>query len=213
MYNTFVVTCKSFNERHVHMEKQLKLYNIEWEYVFDYDCNNIPHNYKCKFSNRLSPGEISCFCKHLSIWDSQKLQQTNCVLILEDDVKLCNDFINKLNIYTHILPVDYDMLFIGDGCDLHIPLKQQTTGINIYKKCNHATKWGGDGCTRCTDSYIISPKCAYKLYEHFSNEITSVDLPLDWWMNKAARFLDLDVYWLEPTIVTQNQFESSIRHT
>jgi GR25 family glycosyltransferase involved in LPS biosynthesis len=66
-------------------------------------------------------------------------------LIFEDDVILCDNFIDKLNNYITQLPEDYDMLFIGDGCNLHIEKHKLIPNKNIYEKCLYPTSWGGNG--------------------------------------------------------------------
>jgi hypothetical protein len=41
----------------------------------------------------------------------------------------------------------------------------------------------------------------------------NITLPLDWWLNQVIRDLKLEIYWMEPTIVTQGsgtgKFKSS----
>jgi hypothetical protein len=95
------------------------------------------------------------------------------------------------------------MLFIGDGCNLHIEKNKLINDKNIYQKCLYPTNWGGDGAGRCADSYIISKKCAKKLCEYINNLSYKINLPIDWWLNVAARDNNFKVYWAEPTIVTQ----------
>ena len=124
-------------------------------------------------------------------------------LILEDDAILCDNFLNKFNDYVKQVPADYDMVFIGDGCGLHIEKNLIKADKYIYKKCLYPTVWGGEGATRCTDSYIISKKCAKILCEYISNLKYKIDTNIDWWLNIAARDNNLNVYWAEPTIVTQ----------
>ena len=41
-------------------------------------------------------------------------------LVLEDDAILDKDFLSKLTRGLEQLPDDYDMLFLGDGCNYHI---------------------------------------------------------------------------------------------
>ena len=96
------------------------------------------------------------------------------------------------------------MLFLGDGCNLHIPLIKRRPFNLIYKKCREPTSWGGNGATRCTDSILISKKCAKKIC-NFYKEIkeNEINLPVDWWLNNVIRELQLEIYWMEPTIVTQ----------
>ena len=128
------------------------------------------------------------------------------VLVFEDDVVLSPDFMNKLKEYMTQLPNDYDMLFIGDGCNLHIPKYMQAPHQYIYKKCLHETAWGGNGAARCTDSYVIHKRCAKKICDYVANlksKIEPTNGGVDWWLNDVARDLSLNVYWAEPTIVTQ----------
>ena len=44
-------------------------------------------------------------------------------------------------------------------------------------------------------------------------KINNINLPLDWWLNEVIRDLKLEIYWMEPTIVTQGsekgKFKSS----
>ena len=125
-------------------------------------------------------------------------------LILEDDAILDKEFIPKLKRGLKQLPDDYDMLFIGNGCNLHIPLIKRTPYNFIYKKCREPTSWGGDGGTRCTDSYLVSKKGAKKLMSYVSKlKEGAINIPVDWWLNQVIRDLKLEIYWLEPTIVSQ----------
>jgi hypothetical protein len=96
------------------------------------------------------------------------------------------------------------MLFIGDGCNLHIPYDVVSrSNTNVFKKCLEPTAWGGNGATRCTDSYLISKKCAEAIVCEISRDGYLVDNSVDWWLNEICRKLKFNVYWAEPTIVTQ----------
>jgi GR25 family glycosyltransferase involved in LPS biosynthesis len=88
---------------------------------------------------------------------------------LEDDVILNDNFIDNLNNYMTQLPENFDMLFIGDGCNLHIQKNKLIPNKNIYEKCLYPTKWGGDGASRCSDSYIISKTCPNKLCQYINS--------------------------------------------
>jgi GR25 family glycosyltransferase involved in LPS biosynthesis len=124
-------------------------------------------------------------------------------LIFEDDIILCDNFITIFNYYLTQLPKDYDMLFIGNGCNLHIQKDNLIYNKNIYKKCLYSTNWGGDGFTRCIDSYLVSKKCAINLCNYINNMTSKINLPTDWWLNTIGRTIDLNIYWAEPTIVSQ----------
>jgi len=141
---------------------------------------------------------VSLILKHFWVYKEISIKY-DCALILEDDAILADNFVEILDKYMAELPADYDMLFIGDGCNLHMP---NIPDKYIYEKCLHPTSLG-DGASRCSDSYIVNKKCAIKLYEYISHLNYKINISSDFWINKAARDNNLKVYWSEPTIVSQ----------
>ena len=132
-------------------------------------------------------------------------------LILEDDAIMSDDFMERYALYRAELSSEkyFDMLFLGDGCNLHIPRDQIRGWKHIYYKGVESTKWGGDGVTRCVDSYLVSRGGARKLCEYIEKIRENViKTEVDWWLNKVAREINLVVYWAEPTIVTQSSANS-----
>ena len=174
-------------------------------FIEKYDKENLKIEDLIKFDKKkIKLSNISLIRKH--IYAMELIQKSNFKynLVLEDDAILDKDFVSKLTRGLKQLPDDYDMLFLGDGCNLHIESSKIKADEFIYKKCREPTNWGGNGGTRCTDSIIISQKCATKicnLYE--SIKINNINLPIDWWLNQVIRDLKLEIYWMEPTIVTQ----------
>ena len=124
-------------------------------------------------------------------------------LVLEDDAILDEDFVLKLKRGLEQLPDDYDMLFLGDCCNLHIESSKIKPNQFIYKKCRE----GGGGhpaATRCCDSMLISQKCATKICNFYESiKTNNIYLPVDHWLNQVILDLKLDIYWMEPTIVKQ----------
>lgn len=179
-------------------EKQ-KITNYEFIELFDK--SEISKIYDQHFQ-KISLGSTSLILKHQFAYNKISSIDDTC-LILEDDAILCESFMDKLKSYVEQLPNDFDMLFIGDGCGLHIESSKILPDKLVYEKTLYPTHWGGDGATRCTDSYIVSKKCAEKLCTYISNINYKINLPIDWWLNVVARQLNLKVYWAEPTIVTQ----------
>jgi GR25 family glycosyltransferase involved in LPS biosynthesis len=207
-----VLHYSKLTERKRHIIEQFKKHGItEYEFIERFDKDTITDDECPEFSrdyinNRRA--ELSLHLKHIYVYRLMVREQYDEVLVFEDDVILSNGFIETLALYMTQLPNDYDMLFIGDGCNLHIPQSMQTPNQYIYEKCLHETAWGGNGAAKCTDSYIISNMCAKKICDHIDTLITAVDtkkinLAADWWLNQVARELMLKVYWAEPTIVTQ----------
>ena len=159
-----------------------------------YDISNFESGYK--------RSQIAIALSHFHAYKeiSEKYDQA---LIFEDDVILSENFTEQFLKYINDLPIDYDMLFIGDGCNLHIQSDLITPDKYIYKKEVEPASWSGQGAGRCTDSYLVSKKCATKMHNYLQNVSYKINVPVDFWLNVAARDCDLRVFWAEPTIVTQ----------
>ena len=201
----FVVHYSKLHERKSHILSQFANQNItDYEFVEKHDKEVLTDQDKSYFAPNYKESMMSFMFKTFYIFNEISTKYENA-LILEDDVLLNDNFVNILEQYMHQLPADYDMFFIGDGCNLHIPTQFLIPNKNVYPKVLYPTNWGGDGASRCTDSYIISNKCAQRLCVYINETInkTKFNLPGDWWLNKAARDNNFKVYWAEPTIVTQ----------
>ena len=199
----FVLHYSKLVDRKKHILEQFKKENItDYEFIEKYDKEDLQDCDKLLFENSVKESMISLMNKHFYAYKLISENYENA-LILEDDVILSDNFNKILNLYMSYLPEDYDMLFIGDGCNLHIEKHKLISNKHIYEKCLYPTNWGGDGASRCSDSYIISKKCANKLCEYLKNLKNKINLPSDWWLNVAARDNNFKVYWAEPTIITQ----------
>jgi len=210
----FVLHYSKLVDRKKNIINQFKKYNItDYEFIEKYDMNEITDDESSIFDINYKKSIMSLTLKHFYVYNeianSDKYEDA---LIFEDDAILSDNFIDKLNEYITQLPKDYDMLFIGDGCNLHIEQNKIIPNTNIYEKCLYSTKWGGDGCSRCTDSYLVNKKCAIKMGEYVNKitKITKIKLPIDFFINEAARDNNFKVYWAEPTIVKQGSFKSSL---
>lgn len=213
---TYVIHYTPLKERKYFQLEQLDKLSLKNNvFIEKYDKENLEIEDLIKFDKKiLRLGTISLFRKH--IYAMELIQKSNFKynLVLEDDAILDKDFVSKLTRGLKQLPDDYDMLFLGDGCNLHIKSSKIKADQFIYKKCREPTNWGGNGGTRCMDSIIISQKCATKICNFYESVKTNnINLPIDWWLNQVIRDLKLEIYWMEPTIVTQGsetgKFKSS----
>ena len=184
------------------MLEQLKNNNItDYEFI-EIDRDELCNQNISMFQENYSNSQIAISLSHFHAY-KQICDKYDNGLIFEDDVILCDDFTEILNYFITQLPEDFDMLFIGDGCNLHIEEHKLIPNKNIYEKCLHPTTWGGDGATRCADSYVVNKKCAKKICEYINNLESKINLPIDWLLNEASRDNNFKVYWSEPNIVTQ----------
>jgi GR25 family glycosyltransferase involved in LPS biosynthesis len=198
----FVIHYKKLTERKQFMLSQFEKHNItDYEFI-EIDRDEIQDHNISMFQQNYNKCQIAISLSHFHAYKEISDKYDNG-LIFEDDAILSDNFTDTLNKYISELPNDYDMLFIGDGCNLHIEKHNLIPNQYIYEKSLYPTSWGGDGAGRCTDSYIISKKCASKLCEYINNLEYKIKLPIDWWVNVAARDNLFKVYWAEPTIVTQ----------
>jgi GR25 family glycosyltransferase involved in LPS biosynthesis len=198
----FVIHYKALVDRKIHIIEQFEKHNItDYEFV-EIDRDELYNQDISMFQENYSNSQIAISLSHFYAYQQIK-EKYDQALIFEDDVLLCNHFTEILNYFLTQLPNDYDMLFIGDGCNFHIEDNNLIPNQHIYRKDVYPTHWGGDGCTRCTDSYIVSKKCAIQLCNYITNLTYKIDLPIDWWLNVVGRENNLNVYWAEPTIVTQ----------
>ena len=140
---------------------------------------------------QLTKSEISIAFKHLKIYEDIVANKVQTALVLEDDVVFDNDFINNFNFNLMSTPNDWDLIFIGAGCNLRIPKNRRITGKVAYKKEHPASK--------CMDSYLINYSASDKIY----NTVIPFTLPIDFEINYHMRVHGMTVYWWEPPIIKQ----------
>lgn len=213
--NIYICHYTPLVERKEFMDKQMVKYNFTHKYITDYDREIITEKEYEKFDlKKLKKSEISLFYKHIKSFEY--IKQEKLSLILEDDAILEDNFKDILSQYISQIPKDWDLIFLGNGCNLHIPkdVIELDKKINMFYKVNYSTSWGGNGSTRCCDSYLVNQSAAKKIMEIFNKE-KQINLPYDHWLNKVIFENNLKVYWVEPTIVKQgseaNLFKSSLR--
>lgn len=217
LLKVFIIHYTPLKERKQFLNTEMIKYSLQHEYIERYDREKLSEFDLALFDiNKVKLSECSLIRKHIDAYCRISSSPVTYNLILEDDVILSEGFRQKIEIGLLQLPADYDMLFIGNGCNLHIPESELRPEKVIYKKCRESTEWGGDGATRCTDSYLVSHKCAVKLIEYINGlRQKKIQKPADWWLNQVIRELNLEVYWMEPTIVTQGssigKYSSSVR--
>jgi glycosyl transferase family 25 len=220
-FNTYIMHYTPLVERKTHIINEMKKHNIN-NYIFieDYDKEVLTDTELQLFDlNKVRMSEISLAMKHIETWKRIINSNYEYGLIFEDDIVLQNGFSNKLKNYIEQLPEDFDMCFIGECANLHIPdiILKDKKGVNIFKKENSSVWWGGTGAGRCLDSYLISKKCCIKIFKLLFYVLidNTINYPIDLYMNEMSRILELNVYWAEPTIVKQGTetglFKSAIK--
>ena len=152
----FVIHYKILLDRRKHILEQFRKHNItDYEFI-EIDRDELYNHDISMFQENYEKSQIAISLSHFYAY-KQVIEKYENALIFEDDVILSADFTDRLNKYISQLPEDYDMLFIGDGCNLHIDHYKLIPNVHIYEKSCY-NKDGENGLiTRCTDSYIITP--------------------------------------------------------
>lgn len=210
---TFVIHYNKLVERKARLMPLMAINHLQCQFVDKYDRDTLGEaeinmfKWRWPFRFMLSQKDkasMAITLSHIYSW-REIAEQHELGLILEDDAIFDANFRPTLDDYLSQLPSGWDMLFIGDGCNLHIPESELTPGRFIYEKSHGPTKWGGRGATRCTDSYIMSQKAAQKISDFIQSAGAAYKITqnVDWWLNEVISACELKIYWSEPTIVTQ----------
>lgn len=139
--------------------------------------------------------ERSLVLKHVSILKDIHKNDYKDALILEDDVTLCDGFVEYFNMFVKQLPDDWDIAWVGSCLNLHEP---SVDGKYVYKT---------DRGSRCTHAFMVSSRMVEKVI----NEISNVYLPADHFYNYLIKEYNLNNYWFEPSLAIQSlEFSSAI---
>ena len=112
----FVINIKTSVDRYNLIKKQLDKQNIDFERV---DGIIVDDKYKKKLlkdniieNKTLRNGEIGCALAHLNIWEKNKDNDAN-ILVLEDDIILNSNLKDSFASIQKQIPKDYDIVYLG----------------------------------------------------------------------------------------------------
>lgn len=192
-------------DRKKYVEDVVSKYNIDLHWIYEYDKEQLneselskefPYLFSDKWGRKMSLAEISLTMKHYCVFLDVIKNNYKNVVVFEDDIVLVDDFDIKLKKYINQLPEDYDILWIGTCCDLH--MTQTDPELNVYFN---------EKGSRCTHAYVISNDACKKLVDFYPN----VCQVIDWYFNSAIQTLNMNNYWAEPPLSTQNiYFDSTL---
>jgi glycosyl transferase family 25 len=203
----YVLNVKKFTQRRDFMEKQLARYELEAEFIFDWDVDELTDEINERYfakDNNLSDAQKSCALKHISAFKKIGENDNEFVLILEDDAVFAKDF--SLGIQRALTQSgqfsDDKVIYIGSGGNFFTPKSQRKLGQYLYL--------GARG--RFTDSYIINSVTAQKRLDWIL--MHKISDPIDNQFDKIDKQLNIKTVWLEDPIVEQGSknglFDSAI---
>lgn len=179
---------------------------FDYEFVCDYDKetwseeeikSEFPKIFEVVegYGRKLKPSEISLSLKHVKII-REVAEKYEYALVLEDDVILCDGFVEEFLESYNQLPDDWDIAWVGTCCGLHAPTSE---GKRVYRING----------SRCTHAYAISNKGAKKVL----SELKYCNTGADFFFNLLIEKFNLNNYWFEPALAVQNsKFQTTIQN-
>lgn len=204
----YICHWSELTDRKVHVINQLKNQNIlNYYFVENYDKNFIDKELiqkeyplifkKIKRENRyLKISEISLLLKHCWIIKDAYEKKYSSIMILEDDVEFCDNFVDLFNEYKKQLPDDWDCCWVGGCCGLHFNFIKNK---NVYRVLN----------SRCCHCYILSLNGIKKILK----DIQNINDAIDWYFNDIIPKYELQAFWFEPPLAEQSKkFETTVQN-
>lgn len=199
----FIIHFEKLTDRKKYLDAHIENYGFINEYILSNDeidqkiCElNKYYKYNPSIYDRnLSKGEICVSTQHINTYIKMIDDDIKHALILEDDAIFGNDFLENLQKITKKLPMDFDMCFISECCNLHSTNRDSLINIS--------------STSRCVSGYIVNSKCISYILSTLPFQY-----PIDWHLNFINKNNKLKFYWSEPCIISQGSefiYKSNLR--
>jgi GR25 family glycosyltransferase involved in LPS biosynthesis len=203
----FICHWDKLADRKEELIKVLSEENIfDYEFVCDYDKetwseekikSDFPKIFEVVegYGRKLKPSEISLSLKHVKII-REVAEKYEYALVFEDDVILCDNFVEEFSQSYNQLPDDWDIAWVGTCCGLHVSTSE---GKRVYRVNG----------SRCTHAYVISNSGAKKVL----SELKYCNTGSDFFFNLLIEKFNLNNYWFEPALAIQSpEFKTTIQN-
>lgn len=174
-----------------------RLSNIKFDFydAVDGRAADIPPN----FNPELKPGERGCAMSHINLWHHIHSQNPQGhVLILEDDVRLDDDFNQQLVWIMQHLDQTIDIVFLGHCIEKEGRVWRSAERFALRQSVT----------PRCTHAYLLTPRGLQKLVEW--SKSSNVDEPIDEELANLVRSGALQSLSVFPPIAHQTGTASTI---
>ena len=209
----YTVHYSPFVERRQHLERELQSHGLDrfpvrWITEFDREAILEEHARGAYGDPVAFPAAfVSVILKHLEAFRLAAESDAPWHLVLEDDILIQPDFLNRLSRALGELPEDWEIFFVGDGCNLHVPFWRRRPGRIAQYRGYKPKWWGGGGISRCGAAYVIRPESARR-FLGAKQAAPPFYTAIDWLMNDAGMELKFQSYWAEPPLICQGAFPS-----
>jgi glycosyl transferase family 25 len=224
---TYIIHYTKLEDRKSNIISSLSEGNFEYEFITDYDKEEIGGNEYYKpdqqmFDEKIrhlwdsrvhkfriiNPAEISCTIKHILAIEKIANQEEEVGLILEDDaIPIGDGLFEKIEQLIETAPENWDSIFMGAGCGIDFmnqKLRESHLINERFAQVKHPS-------TNCAEAYLLKKESARRIYE----SIIPFQLVSDWELAYQFYKLDMNVYWSIPPLFYQGsksgQYNSELR--
>ena len=188
----YVITVRSFRDRHAHIEALAAKFGFQFEYVFDFDADALTADDWLRVDGTMSPASASNALKHFEAQRRLVESGASIGLILEDDVLLFEGFIENLGKILELAAVLTEgfLIFLG-GADNRIDQRfLKADNLSLIRKP-----------ISTAEAYLVdSVGCLRRLDWLSSNRI---DRQADHQLKLIDDHLKLHQYWASMPMATQ----------
>lgn len=188
----YVISVKSFSDRHKHIETLANSFGFQFIYIFDYDADELTEFDWERVDPVMNPKSVSNTLKHV---EAQKLliaSGKKVGLVLEDDVILFDGFMDNLLRTIELLSQEKDgwLVFLG-GADNKIDSRfTESTELRLI-----------ENPISTAEAYLIDVAGCVKRQEWFSSHI--IDRQADHQLKLIDQSLGIRHFWTSIPLATQ----------
>jgi len=210
----YIIHYTPFVERRAHMETLLGIHGLDRfpvRWISEHDREEILEDYQAgKYGDpaKIAASSVSLILKHLAAYRMAAAEPEGLHLILEDDILVKPGLLDAMETRLSELPEDWELFFIGEGCNLHVPWWRRRPGQRVYFRGWKPWFRGGAGTSRCTEAYFVRPAFARRFLDSKFARWPWGDTAIDWLLAEAGYDLHIRSYWAEPPLITQGAFQS-----
>jgi GR25 family glycosyltransferase involved in LPS biosynthesis len=126
----YVISLRYKSDRRKFMEDQFNRQKIKFVFVNAAECYeeatvDIISNRSVSY---LTPGSVGCWTSHYKVWDLIA-KSGLCSIVMEDDVKLYDDFMYHFNNILGLIPLDADIVYISSGNNYARNMRYLVNGV------------------------------------------------------------------------------------
>jgi len=192
----FCLTLKDTPKRREYAENHFKQHDLDVEFFEGINGSKFGLKTKIPYNDDdpngpdyfIKEGRIGCLLSHFMLWKTIWHNNYDEILILEDDVVLCENFKEKLIELKNKLPDDWQYVFVGNCC--LVPPEYQTSVRDGIIIPSHPPM--------CTHAYMIKKSSIPVLIETNSQAWSAVDIQIQKRTLKILKY-----YVCEPPLAKQ----------